>query len=371
MLASSVPAKFPIPFANSAGPDYIRTIPLASQIGINGGWASLTDGFPPLNFTPIAAGGIPPFGQDVNGILHQTTAWSQWQQAGAPVYYDAVFSAQIGGYPRGAMLSSAVTFGNFWMSTVDNNLSNPDTGGANWITPPGMMSPGTPQWRPDGAIPPGFLPGNGQTLGTTASAATYADASFIFLYAYFWNGFSDARCPVSGGRGANAFADFAAGKPIQMLDMQCTAVAGVDQISGAPPTNRFTGVPIVYGAYTTPGSVIGENVHNLVGPELPIVIPTFTGNAVTPIFSGATSGVSGGTNLGQIPFNVSQKAADGSNFPVLQGSIQPGAMPINGVCLPGGTISTITPSGAVSGFGGNVAHNTTQRTMLGEWWFKL
>ena len=65
MLASQIPTKFSVPFANSAGGSYIRAIPTASQIGIVDGAASLTDGFPPLNFLTLGAGGIPPFGQDM------------------------------------------------------------------------------------------------------------------------------------------------------------------------------------------------------------------------------------------------------------------------------------------------------------------
>ncbi len=56
MLSSSIPVRFPIPFANNAGGGYIETIPTASQIGITDGRASLHDGFPPLNFADVGAG---------------------------------------------------------------------------------------------------------------------------------------------------------------------------------------------------------------------------------------------------------------------------------------------------------------------------
>jgi hypothetical protein len=133
MQDSQIPAKFPIPFANSAGSPYIRTVPQASQISIQNGAASLTDGFPPNTFLPPAAGGVGPFGQDFNGILKLITQWNQWQQAGAPIGFDQTFSTAIGGYPKGAVIAAAVGGGALWFSTVDNNLSNPDTGGANWL----------------------------------------------------------------------------------------------------------------------------------------------------------------------------------------------------------------------------------------------
>ena len=81
MQSSNIPSRIPVPFANAAGPSYVNTIPVNSQIGITNGRASLADGFPPLTFTPLSAGGIPPFGSDMNGILKEITAIQQWQQA--------------------------------------------------------------------------------------------------------------------------------------------------------------------------------------------------------------------------------------------------------------------------------------------------
>jgi len=132
MQASSIPTKFPIPWGQSAGGAFIRPIPEASQVGVEDGAASLTDGFPPLNFLPVAAGGVPPFGQDANGILNQITLWSQWQAAGGPVHHDASFATSIGGYPAGTILSKDGTIGQFWVSTADDNLTDPDAAGAGW-----------------------------------------------------------------------------------------------------------------------------------------------------------------------------------------------------------------------------------------------
>lgn len=133
MKASDIPTKFNIPFADAAGGGFIRPIPEASQIGITTGAASLHDGFPPVNFLPIGAGGTPPFGEDFNGILNEITLWSRWQNAGASVTFDSVFAAAIGGYPAGTMLrSTAQPF--FWLSTADDNTTDPDGGSpAGWI----------------------------------------------------------------------------------------------------------------------------------------------------------------------------------------------------------------------------------------------
>ena len=132
MQDSNSPAKIPLPFGASAGAGFINSVPTPSQIGIVPGRASFTDGFVPLNFQPVSAGGVPPYGGDFNGLLNQITAGLQWLQAGGPMPYDATFSAAIGGYPKYALIASTA-LGNLWQSLVDNNTSNPDTGGANWV----------------------------------------------------------------------------------------------------------------------------------------------------------------------------------------------------------------------------------------------
>lgn len=132
MDSTSAPTKISLPFADSGAKN---TIPVASQIGITNGAASYTDGFPPLTRTPIVAGGIPPFGVDMNGILNAITDIQQWQSAGSGFKYDSAFATAIGGYPKGARLTNAAATGE-WFNTVENNATNPDTGGAGWVPLP-------------------------------------------------------------------------------------------------------------------------------------------------------------------------------------------------------------------------------------------
>ena len=135
MLSSQIPAKFRVPFGAAAGTTYIRPIPYTQGTPGNGA-ASLESAFPPETFTPPGGGGFAPDGRDFNGLLNQISAWNQWQAAGGSAPWDATFSTQIGGYPQGAVVASAVTLGLFWLSLVDNNVTNPDTGGAGWIQYP-------------------------------------------------------------------------------------------------------------------------------------------------------------------------------------------------------------------------------------------
>lgn len=123
MKASQLPTRVPLPFADSGSKN---TIPEASQIGITPGAASLTDGFPPLTFTPLSAGGVPPSGKDFNGILNLLSQSTRWQNAGSFFPYDSAFSSDIGGYPKGAILQN-VSGDGFWLSTTDDNTADPDT----------------------------------------------------------------------------------------------------------------------------------------------------------------------------------------------------------------------------------------------------
>lgn len=136
MLLTGIPSKFPVPFAASAGLGFITTpIPLAAQPS---GRASLTTGFSTLNFNPIASGGIPPWGADFNGLMFEVTSWLQWAQAGGQYQYDSGFQTSIGGYPKYALIQNAAGTA-FWLSTADNNLTNPDAGGAGWQAFPDVI----------------------------------------------------------------------------------------------------------------------------------------------------------------------------------------------------------------------------------------
>lgn len=107
-------------------------IPVTSQIGITDGAASFTDGFPPLTRTALGAGGIPPNGEDVNGILYMVTELLAFICSGQPFPYNAGQATAIGGYAIGATLLRTDGTG-YWLNTVNANTTNPDAGGAGWV----------------------------------------------------------------------------------------------------------------------------------------------------------------------------------------------------------------------------------------------
>lgn len=174
MLTSAIPSRLQKAFAESG---IKNAIPTASQIGITLGAASLTDGFPPLTMTPIAAGGVPPFGADMNGILNLLSSHLRWMNAGGTYTWDSTFQTAIGGYPKCAMVQKADNSG-WWISTVDGNTSNPDTGGAGWVefTPQGgAQSFGLNGYK---KLPGGLI----FQWGTVSSIVTSGDSTQAITY---------------------------------------------------------------------------------------------------------------------------------------------------------------------------------------------
>jgi hypothetical protein len=129
MKLVNLPTRQPVPFATSGTRN---TIPATQPVG-SPGRASYSGGFPNETMQPIAAGGTPPFGQDFNGLFFDVTNELRWAQAGGTYTYDSAFSTAIGGYPAGAVLKS--TLANvLWISTVDDNTTDPDGGSASgWV----------------------------------------------------------------------------------------------------------------------------------------------------------------------------------------------------------------------------------------------
>ena len=122
-----------VPWGVSASnPSYIKLpIPVPSQISTTVNAASFTDGFPPSTMTPEASGGLPFFGQDMNGILYMVTAYCANFAAGKLQPWSSSLSSAINGYPLGALVLNSNGNG-YWLSQVNGNTTNPDAGGAGW-----------------------------------------------------------------------------------------------------------------------------------------------------------------------------------------------------------------------------------------------
>jgi hypothetical protein len=358
MQSSSIPAKFPIPWANAAQSQFIRNIPVASQIGVQDGAASLTDGFVPDNFTQIAAGGVPPFGQDFNGILKQVTQWNQWQQLGGPITFDATFASETGGYLKGTILQSAIVPGRLWLSTIDNNTNNPDANfpATGWVALPGTNPPGTPVASFQAATLPGHVLAIGETIGNTGSGGStppqlLASPQAFFLFCAIWLQFSQAECPVQFNgvtvtRGANPLADWNAGNVIQLPWMAGAGVIGQDNM-GTRSSSFLSSVPVQLGNANLPGSIVGENLHTLTGTEIP------------PVGFSGTTGVDSPDHEHGYSAPLNQGLQNGTGGTIIlsgqQGSFTSGATERHQHSF----------SGAINGGGG--AHNNVQRNFTAAW----
>ena len=122
----SPPVQITVPFATSG----LKNAIPATTNNVTGN-AGYDAGFGAINMTPKTAGGIPPFGQDFNGIFYDVTLALQFLEAGGSFPYNSIFSTAIGGYPIGAVVSRTDSTG-LWRNTAANNTTNPETFGAGW-----------------------------------------------------------------------------------------------------------------------------------------------------------------------------------------------------------------------------------------------
>lgn len=124
-MALAKPTQITVPFANSGLKNSIPETSTGSNL------ASMQEGFPVITMTDVDQGGMPPQGQDMNGILFNVTKAIQYQQAGGLFPYNAAFAQAIDGYPIGALLISADGT-KLYRNLLAGNQSNPENGGQNW-----------------------------------------------------------------------------------------------------------------------------------------------------------------------------------------------------------------------------------------------
>lgn len=92
------------------------------------GRADIQTGFPEITMRSATKGGVPPWGQDHNGILNKITEAIQWTQSGGLPVYDQTLSNKIGGYPKGCVLGSSKYGYVSYISMTEGNRNNPELG---------------------------------------------------------------------------------------------------------------------------------------------------------------------------------------------------------------------------------------------------
>lgn len=111
------------------------------------------------------------------------------------------------------------------------------------------------------------------TIGNATSGATYANANAQTLFEHIWGITADAECPVSGGRGASANADWTANKTLTLPDYR--GKPGV-QMGGVAAGVIGSQVPNQTKADVR-GGQFGNSVHTLVKAEqAPLTISSNT-----------------------------------------------------------------------------------------------
>ena len=221
------------------------------------------------------------------------------------------------------------------------------------VDPTAIFQTGDVIWVDVAGSRAGWVRDNGLTIGSATSGATErANADCQALFGFLWNTFSNAMCPVSGGRGGSSSADWTANKQIQLPDKRGFIPGGLDDM-GNTAAARWGFAPIITGSPTTPGSWVGEPAHTLATGELPA--HTHSGTTATENASH--------THVYSYP-TVVNVAAGGGAFGV-SGTNFTNANTGTESATHAHTFATDT------GTGGGGAHNNAQYTVLGSFYRKL
>jgi hypothetical protein len=126
---------------------------------------------------------------------------------------------------------------------IDNiqTVGNVGGGGGGGVDATTILATGDIKCRASTGTLTGWVRLNGKTIGSaTSGASERANADTQNLYTILWNSCADAQCPVSGGRGASASADFTNNKTITLPDARSRAIIGLDDM-GNVAAGRITG----------------------------------------------------------------------------------------------------------------------------------
>jgi hypothetical protein len=247
--------------------------------------------------------------------------------------------------------------GGYFYPQIPSIGASSSGGGGTPVDPTTVFSTGDVKWRLEESTISGWVRVNGRTIGNAASGASErANADTQALFIYIWTTYADGICPVVGGRGTGALADYNAGKQITLLDARSKTIFGLDDMGNAA-AGGFTGVDFHAGSATIGGSFCGTNLTTLTASQIPVI--TATQNQGFNI----SGSVSVNTPIGNAGMNNS-----GANTQAL-------IAPLTGVVniAGSGSFSGVVPAGSVtttSNTGGN-AFPMVPSALLGTLFVKL
>lgn len=170
-------------------------------------------------------------------------------------------------------------------------------GGGGSIDPTTIASTGDIKFRATSETITGWVKVNSQTIGSAGSGATgRANSDTQNLFVYLWTNCTNAHCPVLGGRGATALADFTANKQLTLPDFRGRAPAGLDDM-GASAAGRIASSNVTSGGGDTPTTPLatgGEANHTLLLAELAAHNHTITDPGHTHTVATASLNAAGG-----------------------------------------------------------------------------
>lgn len=158
--------------ATAVNPDDI-TLPIPDTAPLLVGAASFDDGFPAATRTDPEAGGVAPYGQDMNGILYMLSAYCLLLQAGQIVEFDADAVTAFTGYAIGAKVASVTTPGRVWTNWLNGNTNDPDSVATGWASDDPLYATSAPA---AGTYNDVVIPGASDyalDVDTTAGAVTH------------------------------------------------------------------------------------------------------------------------------------------------------------------------------------------------------
>lgn len=167
---------------------------------------------------------------------------------------------------------------------LDASARLPAIDGSQLLNLPAGNSTGDVKLTLETTQPAGWLFFDGKTLGTVASGATYAGATYQALFEYLWSRIAAAWCPTydSGGagvaRGASAAADWAANRRLGLPDARGCGLLVLDSLGGSS-AGRVTSASVGGSNANAMAARGGAETHTLTTPQLPVTVITASAQA--------------------------------------------------------------------------------------------
>lgn len=177
------------------------------------------------------------------------------------------------------------------------------------------------------AADPSWILWTNGTIGDGSSGATArANADTQALFFLYWNSYTNTNCPVTGGRGVSASADFAAHKVIgiPLAAGRVVGVAGVSTGLTARTIGTFTGAEVIALSTTnlppyTPTGAITNGAINISHNANVEGFAGVTGGGSFSCPTGALASITAGQN--QSTFSGNAQGGHSTPFSVMQPTI--------------------------------------------------